>query len=390
MTQHRSQLHEMDSKKSQNCTVFHESDYHTPRTGRRLRLLERKSAACMCTSCAVFFVLVVVLAVTVSLKFTGNRGSFDYQETLGDTRLIPFNPSYCQAIHLESRDTDANMYLLDDKPPLNGWSNITFDTSFVIKEYTEYEDNYGWYDYGDDDDYIVDIDYVTWNFHLNRGSEIYIDACHEGTQDDSATIVIIDGKSSYANWQQEIENLIGYQIPQCSTGNVLKVNRIVGTSNEYYFVFYSPTDSSPQVNASINLFRTEYTVNNNNNIPSCSIAMPTNSCQIKVPLGGQKYALIQIGDTESSKVKYGDKASLTWVCVSRSWVYLLIFAVPVLFFTLLFVSMYCIIMVFWNRKLKSYQTLGGNTGTSNDDTGNSGVYKIRYENPEKKSINLIT
>ena len=384
----------MDSNTRLNSSAgFHESDYHTPRTRRKLRLLERKSVACMCTGVSVFLVLLIALAVTVSLRVTGSRDSFEYQETLGDTRLVPFNPSYCHAIYLESKDAVASMHLLRNKPPLTGWSNISFDSSFVITESTEYVDNYGWYDYGADAVYLEDIDYVTWNFHLNKGSVIHIDTCHEGNPDDSATFVLVEGKTNYANWRDNLGTIEGNQIPKCLTtdNQMLTVNHKVAQSNEYYLIFYSPTDSSPtdsspRVNLTIELLRTEYVIDTDTN-PSCTTSIKDkNNCQINVPLGGQRYALLEVGSEENNKIKYGDKVTLTWVCFSRSWVYILIFACPVIFFTLLFVAMYCVITVFWNRKLKSYETLRNGMITNES---NSSAFKIVYEHPEKRSMNLI-
>lgn len=377
-----------------NCkspAVFHESDYHTPppRNRRRRRILERKSTACMCACFSVFLVIVIAFGIAVGLRVTGTRDLIEFDETLGDTRLVHFDPSYCRKVELSTGSAPATMYLLHEKPPLTGWSNITFFPSFVITEYKEYVDDYGWYDYGDLV-YVEDIDYVTWNFHLNKGSEIYVDACID-TTGTTASFILIKGKSNYINWQDgdnSFENHVTLQ--PCSTAESdgsAAINRKVSNSDEYYFVFFSPSDNDlrPRINLTLALHRTEYVVDSNSTGSSCTTEAKSKNCLLSVHLHGQTYTLIQTSSKETGKVKFGEKVRLMWICHSRSWVYVLIFFCPVVFFASLFTAMYCVITMFWNRKIKSYETL--REGIASEE--NSAI-RIVYEHPEKKSINVIS
>ena len=382
------EVKKMDSKRP-SSTVFRESDYHTPspRSKRRRRLLERKSTACLCTCFCIFLVILLALSVAVGLRVTGARKSFVFEETLGDTRLVEFNPSYCRGIGLETRhDVPATLYLLKDRPPLTGWSNISVDSSFIITQYKEYIDSYGWYDYGDFE-YAVDIDYVTWNFHLNKGSEIEVEACVD-TKDASATFILIEGKSNYEDWEDSYDSFTGYPIPLCSADqeNRILYSRTVPKNNEYYFVFNSPSDVidlSPRINMTLSLHRTEYIVDSTS---SSSCVTEENTCSLDVALNGPTYSLVQTNDKETEDIKFGDKVGLEWKCIPRDWVYVLIFFCPVVFFTCLFVSMYCIVIGFWSRKLRSYRSLHEEITSDNNST-----YKIVYEHPnEKRSINLLS
>ena len=373
-----------------SSTVFRESDYHIsppPRNRRRAQLLERKSTTCMCTGLCVFAVIIIAFCVTIGLRETGNRSSEDFEETLGNTRLLTLIPSLCRAIQLTSlNNAPATLYLLDSEPPLSGWSNISFAPSFVITKYIEYVDNYGWYDYGD----LVnseEINYVAWGFHLNKGSQIKIQACLDNDDASVTNFLLLQDKSEYNNWLDG-ESFTEYSIPFCSESRLtdLELNHTVMRSNEYYFVFYSPDidDNEPRINMTLWLNRTEYVVPaNNTQVTSCTADGNGHRCSLTVPLHGSKYSLVQTSNKETKDVKFGDKVNLEWVCFSRSWVYVLIFSCPVIFFSCLFITMYCIFAMFWSRKLKkSYQTL--------DNADNNHItYRIGYEHPdEKRSINL--
>ena len=372
----------MDAKRP-NSNGFHESDYHTPspRNKRSNKLLERKASACMCTTISVVLVVAVFLGVSIGLRVTGTRNSVDFKETLGDTRLIRFDPYYCEGMHLDSPKANATMYLLDQKPPLSGWSNITIDGSFVIDDVDTYFEYYGWYGYGD---YVEeDIQFVAWQFHLNSGSTFKLETCIDTSYADSY-FYLVKGKSNYAYWASSLQdNTLISTIPACSESPLL-VNQPITASDEYYFIFYAPDQLtvSPRVNLTLSLYRTEYTVDSKQ-ASSCTTTTNTGSCSLAVPLGSHKYALLQTTNKETKSIKYGSKVSLTWICQSRDWIYVVIFFCPVIFFVLLFTAMYCVFVFFSSRKLRSYETLGN----INSERNGNRLFKIGYR--PKKPAQLI-
>lgn len=376
-----------------NSAVFRESDYHTPpplRVSRSKRILERKSTACMCACFWVVLVVLVMFCVTVGLRVTGSRDVYDYDQILGDTTLVQFDPLYCNGIKLISFDAPASLYLLSERPPLTGWSNISLEGSFVIKDYKDYVDDYGWYDYGE---YAINVDYITWSFSLNKGSLIDLSVCLDDVQSSEAgaRFILLRGSNTYNNWRNDLKvnEEYSYYLQSCSGAFIDKIPTIkVSSDDEYYFIFLSSSDSNdPHVNLTISLRRTEYVVSSNiSKSLMCTTGSDNteDSCTVSVPYRGkQKYSVIQTTNQETNKVKYGSTVALKWKCLSRSWVYASMFACPVIFFTTLFISMYCIIVYFWNRKLTSYNRL--NNANNSNETNTQ--FKIVYGDQEKSSIN---
>ena len=155
-------------------------------------------------------------------------------------------------------------------------------------------------------------------------------------------------------------------------------------SDEFYFVFYA-SEGQPKVNMSLYLNRTEYSVDDAN--PSCT-AEHNKPCCIGIPLHQYQYAVIITNNTSTDDIKYGDEINLIWKCISRDWIYVIMFFIPVLFLGTLFIAMYFVFRKFNNRKLNSYEVLGVNRNIT--DNCRTKQAKLVYdEAPCNTAVNLL-
>lgn len=365
--------------------TFRESDYHTPRNGKRKRaILERNSTACLCMIFSIVAVIIIMLSVALGLRFTGTRDVLSYTVTLGDTQLITFNSFFCQGVYLESNMRSADMYVTGKYPPLSGRSDIFLSASFQITDYTEYVDYYGWYDFGEIY-YNKEIDYVTWNFRLYKGSVIELTACLTSQGNGDAKFFLVKGRRKYSLWKDNPNKYSEghYTINPCF-GLIDKFMYEVNDSDEFYFVFYA-SEGQPKVNISLYLNRTEYSVDDAN--PSCT-AEHNKPCCIDIPLHQYQYAVIITNNTSTDDIKYGDEINLIWKCISRDWIYVIMFFIPVLFLGTLFIAMYFVFRKFNNRKLNSYEVLGVNRNIT--DNCRTKQAKLVYdEAPCNTAVNLL-
>lgn len=355
--------------------AFHESDYHTPR-GKNV-LLKRNSSACLCLVISVVLLFFLFFGITLGVRLSGTHNFVTLSVTLGDTQLIVFNNHFCQGATL-TVDTDeakANMILLKDKPLLSGKSNIVIEANFQITDYVEYEDIYGWYDY---DEYSEVINYVTWSFHLYQGSTIQVDACLPyGGQ---AVFYLVQGKSNYNGWKT---NRQGYNemadISSCNGVSNYDMMYDIVEDDKYYLVFMA-IQGEPFINITLNLNRTEYAVENLASQHYCN-ATSQSPCTLDIPLNSYHYALLSTMDTTTTHLAYGSKITLVWKCNARQWIYVIMFFLPMIFLSALFISMYCICVWFTKHKCRSYKTLDN----INSDPP-SRQAKLLYEEPSRLTL----
>lgn len=328
---------------------FHESDYHTPRQKLRGTLEQSKSRKYINIALLLvtFFVTSAIFAATLAVRLTGYRSSLPFVFTLGDTRLFQFNDIFCDqaTLILNTGNTKASMFLLDEKPP-QAISHFEFHAALTVGSSESNE--YGVYDYSDDSK-DSSSEYVVWRFYLYAGSVVELEACV--TLGNGLQYIIVEGDSTFSRWKHDPENeqyyLYSYSIPGCASG-LAPLTSFPFTNDEnnnlYFFILYS-ANGQPSVDLTMVVNRMEYSVTSYTSLSNCTAEGKSNSfCTIDITYGNYTYTLIEVPlDSGSASLTYGDLINVEWVCNPRDWIYLIIFFVPfvVIMFIVGMVYIYC-------------------------------------------------
>jgi hypothetical protein len=329
---------------------FRESNlYHTPRRdGKRKPPLVSTPLCCLLASVTLIGFILVITAVAV--RYSGAHHMYRWLVTIGDTELIPVDSYFCQQVCLtiddrQTGNTDgsaaaaAKMILLDRPPPLDGTSSVTIKADFHINEFKEYIDDYGWYDYN------YEINYVTWSFQLYKGSMVAVEACIDSESElQQVLFAFIKGKADYDNFKRDQSFSESKIIPSCDGNNSLKFDRNINENGRYYMIFQTDDEADNTqsfVNATLKLNRKEYSIDDVINAPNCTTRNNAESCTLPIPFTDYPYVLLQTFDTTNS-VQAGTTMSLEWECDPRIWVYVvLLFFLPFLSLCVLLTAMFC-------------------------------------------------
>ena len=79
------------------------------------------------------FAVIIVVAVSMSIHYTGGQNSTDSVYAPGDTRIVSHSSIFCQSLTLwDTLSTAATLYLLSEKPQLSGHDSFTVPKSYSL------------------------------------------------------------------------------------------------------------------------------------------------------------------------------------------------------------------------------------------------------------------
>jgi hypothetical protein len=233
--------------------------------------------------------------------FTVNK-SEKIEATITDMRKVPksFSKTFCDGVSITSHNSEFTAYLFDRQPPQTAnLKEVTFRKETRVA-YNNYE---------------------YWGFYLLSGSVIQVSAC----PDDSLEFTIIQGKKNFKDFQNG-DSLYSCSVYSRSTNCFFNIpatfQYTVEADEEYYLIFSNRVLGSYGIDvvANFTLKRRLYDVGNSES--ECSNSLSSSSCDLYFPSGNSNPVII-LNVTSSSDME-GD-SEIDVVCISRDWVYVMIF-----------------------------------------------------------------
>ena len=296
---------------------------------------QQRSGLLVCMLCSLVFVTIVLICVTVGLRLSGSRNVLTYQSTVGDTRLIGFDGTFCSGGEMDVGESPSgyvgNMYFLDAEPPLTAINYLVLAGSFYINTGLE---NYDFYSYE-----TTGIVYVSWQFHLYPGSVIATQSCVSGGV---ADFIVIQGNSNYNSWLRRLVNsYYAYDAALAPCGSLQNpvFTFSINEEADYYVVYYA-TSGNPLIRMRLYVNRTEYEPSQP---PSCTLNN-NGTCTAEAQSSTQ-YVLLETGRPNNATITYVQSLNLVWRCDAKDGVYAAIFFVPVVVLTLIccgFFVVFCV------------------------------------------------
>ena len=172
----------------------------------------------------------------------------------------------------------------------------------------------------------VDVNYHSWNFVLNSGSNMSVEVCY---QDESAThhdviFYVIQGAGNFYDWVKDAEEkhavMWSRLTAPCST-----IDYQVQQDSNYYFVFYLDSVRPTGLKIEFQFNRTLYSISQNMVVNNCSFPLDgESSCSMGLSIFSGYTAFFALSTTPP--VDYNDGAKIHFSCQPRGW----LFAVVVL------------------------------------------------------------
>ena len=311
----------------------------------------------------VIIIVIAIVAISLGLHYGTNSNDLDTPKeyALTDKVIRSYKGDFCEGLQAVSTDvpnnaqSNATLYLLSSRPPLIGRE------SFNLSESPIFNDN---------------NNYHYWNFYLNTGSVVTINACYPSASSYDIKFYLIKGSANYNSWTNEPHSSYAVKYIRLSLQCQL-VSYQVQHDEVYFFVFY--WDSYfvfPSVILNINFHfdRTVYEVSQNIVVENCSIPLDGHSsCSLSVPMSSSYTAFLSLNT--SLPVDYNDGANVQINCQPRGWLYAVIVVssvVPVLVIVALVITWVCIRV----RKAKKYSTLRTSGSASVSTDGSQGSANV--------------
>ena len=292
-------------------------------------------------------VILIVVICSVSIRYSGGQNGSENDYAPGDTRIVSYNPVFCQSLTLkDTSSTSATLYLLKEKPALTGHDNFT-----IARQYT------------------IDIEYEHHlYYYLYPGSNVSGTMCL--IPGPTIKFYLIKGTKNFDRWRDNRRSSNALQHfdinAPCGTNRTFAYS--VTSEDQYYFVFYNPSyTASSVVDATLVFNRALYQITNQNDIvDSCRAGGGSPStCTLDIPLQSSYTALIIV---DSSTADVDDNVSIDTSCGSRVWMYVVITVVPVLFVVLCIVGTVVTCVLVKRHRQKKYEPLN-NTPTATAHVG---------------------
>ena len=297
------------------------------------------------------FAVIVVVAVSMSIRYTGGQNSTNSDYAPGDTRIVSHSSIFCQSITLQdTSSTAATLYLLREKPQLTGHDSFTVTRSNGIAP--EYENHLYYYLYPGSN-----FSVSTWLW--------------SGTL---ASFYLIKGTHNFNKWSDNPSSyyaLHHFDITSpCSQGKKNYTSSF-SIEDQYYFVLYNPSDLTVGFDATYTFDRVLYQPMNSTIVDSCKaggLGSLSSSCTLDVPYQSNYTALIVVDPPTTNP---DENISIDTSCGARVWIYVVITVVPVLFVVLCIVGIVVACVLVKKHRKKVYEPL--NTppkATANLGSGN--------------------
>lgn len=315
----------------------------------------------------VLFIIIVsvVLSVSLSIHYTSsdsNNLDTVKEYALTDKVIRSYNHYFCQGLQAVSTDTpvdnfqsNATLYLLDSHPSLTDNEQFNFTDRASLNSLTNYH---------------------VWNFYMNAGSRVSLNACYlldDMSGNYMVEFYLIKGTKNHNKWTNDPDQSYAVKhsrlLSKCQT-----ISYQVHHDDLYYFVLYLDTSYislTTTMDVSFNFSRTVYHVSPNDVVQNCSITLNGySSCSISVPMSSDYTALLSLNT--SLPVDYSDGANVQINCQPRVWFYAVIVVsavLPVIIIIVLVVT--CICIKVRRGKKKRYSSLLGNQNSTIVNTSTS-------------------
>ena len=284
----------------------------------------------------VFFVLLAVFLST-SLSTVDHHKGFDTKYSPLDTRLIKVSQTFCTSIEVENpSDTiSATAYALSSGP------SLTESHSFTINRNSES---------------VSSTSYKYWYYYLHHGSSMNASICvHSGS---SLEFYIIQGSSNFDEWTDGEDKFSRFEtIASVCPARKKVYFDFIRHTDDYFFTFASGERLSVSFDFTMNFYRTEFGVRENDVEHQCSAGgRYSTKCTLDVPYNDEHYFLITTGNSTSPE-GMEDGAPVEWSCNARVWVYMLIFVMPPMFGMLVLVVIVIVCCCRQSKHNSRYSTL---------------------------------
>ena len=208
-------------------------------------------------------VILIVVICSVSIRYSGGQNGSENDYAPGDTRIVSYNPVFCQSLTLkDTSSTSAKLYLLKEKPALTGHDNFT-----IAHRYT------------------IDIEYEHHlYYYLYPGSNVSGTMCL--IPGPTIKFYLIKGTKNFDRWRDNRRSSNALQHFDINTpcGSNRTFAYSVTSEDQYYFVFYNPSyTASSVVGATLVFNRALYQITNHNDIVDSCQAGGGSLLSVEVP-----------------------------------------------------------------------------------------------------------
>lgn len=260
----------------------------------------------------IVFIVSAILVIVLSLNFASTPGDVDITKeyALTDKVIHSYNTEFCQGLLAKSTNTpnspqsNATLYLLSKPPSLSDVEsfNITKTAGFMSEG-----------------------DHHNWNFHLNEGSKVTLNACYqENTMNKyGVKFYLIRGNRNFSDWIDDPHDLNNYVLQRSLLHTCTTISYDVVDGGKYYFAFYGYSYTYVLLSVDFQFHRTVYHVSPDSIFEKCTIPLDGQaSCSVNVPLSSNYAALLSFNT--SLPVDYSDGADVYISCQPRIWLYAVI------------------------------------------------------------------
>ena len=249
----------------------------------------------------VWLVAIVITSSLITL-FHVNK-SQTVEATVTDMRKVPMSPSktFCKAVSLSSSRSSFTAFLVDGDPITDSQDSRT--DIFTKKTAIAYNN------------------YEYWGFYLLKNSLIEISAC----PDTSLDFAIVRGKEDFENFKNgecTYSCTVFRKTTYCNRHSEPEKYHYKVTQEDEHYLFFSNRFILPfPTNLEVNITLVRYLYDLNSYVSKCSNSQPFSKCTLEFPLHSHPSIVLNV--TSSSDLE-GD-AEIEVMCVSRKWVYVMIF-----------------------------------------------------------------
>lgn len=311
----------------------------------------------MCVAALVYIALHYGAPNTIDID-----GTEEY--ALTDKVIHPYNSYFCQGLLAKSINTpnnfqsNATLYLLTSQPPLTDLE--IFNTSRRASLNSD------------------STNYQSWNFYMNNGSVVSLDACYRDSSNFDIAFYLIKGSSNHNKWTKNPGSSHAVKYSRLSS-QCQKISYRVQNSDLYFFVFYLKPKyhSVALVDIEFNFNRTVYHISLGSVVQNCSFPLDgKSSCFISVPMSSSYTALLSLNTTRP--VDYNDGANVQISCQPRAWLYAVIILSTMLVVIAIVLSVVAGVCYKIKRgKKQSYSPLEGESGNATVLQDHSTVDSVR-------------
>ena len=253
----------------------------------------------------------------------------------------------------------ATLYFLNSHPPLTERESFNLSESANLK---------------------VDVNYDSWNFVLNSGSNMSVKVCYQDEEITYYDVIfyVIQGAKNFYEWVEDAKETHvvkrSHLTAPCST-----IDYQVQQDSNYYFVFYLDSDRPTGLNIEFQFNRTLYRISPNMVVSNCSFPLDgESSCSMGLPISSGYTAFFALSTTPP--VNYNDGAKIHFSCQPRGWLYAVIVLVVLLVAVCILVSVltFClkVVGIKWNKGTHSSRS--NPTTTTDTEHTLKPAYPVQY------------